>query len=114
MASKRHLILQQIYEYRKGVRHLSLVTMSRAEAAETVPLLDRASIDHFVQTVNIDKVNLYFGHTIVVDTIRMIVTKPLNRLTPEEDFMLGVLLGYEKEAQCRRFLSRKRAGIAST
>lgn len=37
----------------------------------------------------------------------MIVTRPLNLLTPEEDFMLGTMLGYDICAQCERYCERK-------
>ena len=107
--SKRHLILHQIYEFRKGVRQLIMITMTAAEAAGTATLLERESIAHFAQSVHKNKFNLYFGHASFVETVRRIVTKPLNCLTPEEDFILGILLGYDKEAQCRRFLEKKRA-----
>ncbi|ACO79374.1 hypothetical protein AvCA_32120 [Azotobacter vinelandii CA] len=38
--------------------------------------------------------------------MRTIVTKPLHELTPEQDFILGTLLGYDREQQCLRFLTR--------
>jgi hypothetical protein len=41
---------------------------------------------------------------------RSFVTRPLNALTVEEDFMLGTLLGYDREQQCRRFLTRSGRG----
>ena len=42
----------------------------------------------------------------LVETVRRFVDKPLCELTPEEDFMLGALLGYDREQQCRRYLER--------
>lgn len=35
------------------------------------------------------------------------VTRPLNQLTPEEDFILGAMLGYDICAQCERYCKRK-------
>ncbi len=35
--------------------------------------------------------------------IRLIVDRPLNLLTPEEDFILGAMLGYDICAQCERY-----------
>ncbi len=35
------------------------------------------------------------------------MTRPLNQLTPEEDFILGTMLGYDLCAQCERFCERK-------
>lgn len=95
-----------LYEFRKGVRQLFMMTMSAAEAALIVPHLQAASIDHYVQDVTETKVNLFFGRPALVATVRSVVTKPLNQLTPEEDFILGTLLGYDREQQCRRFLAR--------
>jgi hypothetical protein len=38
--------------------------------------------------------------------VRRFVDKPLSHLTPPEDFMLGMLLGYAADQQCRRLLGR--------
>ena len=35
------------------------------------------------------------------------VNKPLSQLTPEEDFILGAMLGYDICAQCERYCERK-------
>ena len=35
------------------------------------------------------------------------ITKPLNQLTPEEDFILGAMLGYDIRVQCERYCERK-------
>lgn len=43
-----------------------------------------------------------------LDAIRMIVTKPLCQLSPEEDFILGAMLGYDICAQCERYCERKK------
>jgi hypothetical protein len=42
-----------------------------------------------------------------MEAIRLIVTRPLNQLTPEEDFILGAMLGYDICAQCERYCKRK-------
>ena len=97
-----------VYEYERGVRLLQMMTLAAAEAAVLVEQLDRASIDHYRQEISPEKVNLFFGKTAMVETARRIVTKPLNLLSPEEDFMLGTLLGYDREQQCLRYLARKK------
>ena len=68
--------------------------------------LQRRGIHHFVQELSPVKVNLFFGRSAFVAVARSLVTRPLNALTAEEDFMLGTLLGYDCEQQCRRFLTR--------
>ncbi len=103
---KRYLVNHQIYEYRKGVRQLSMMTLTTTESHQVVGVLMKASIDHYIQIVNAQKVNLFFGHPIAVKMVRKIAIKPLNLLSPEEDFMLGTLLGYDREAQCRRYLAK--------
>ena len=54
-----------------------------------------------------DKVNLYFGKRSCLDAVQTFVDKPLNKLTPEEDFMLGIMLGYDISMQCERYCKRK-------
>ncbi|WP_028910046.1 DUF2023 family protein [Prevotella sp. AGR2160] len=39
--------------------------------------------------------------------VRQMVNRPLNRLSPEEDFILGAMLGYDICAQCERYCERK-------
>ncbi|GLK59522.1 MULTISPECIES: DUF2023 family protein [Azotobacter] len=97
---------QYIYEYRKGVRQLFLLTMAPHEAMALQKRLEKESIDCYVQDVGMTKVNVFFGRGPCVETVRTIVTKPLHELTPEQDFILGTLLGYDREQQCLRFLTR--------
>ncbi|MCB9948394.1 MAG: DUF2023 family protein [Rhodospirillaceae bacterium] len=101
------LFKHSLYEYEKGVRKLQMMTLTAAEAAILVERLDAASIDHYRQEISPEKVNLFFGRAALVKTAQQIVTKPLNLLSPEEDFILGTLLGYDGEQQCLRYLAKK-------
>lgn len=100
------LFQHHVYEYGRGVRALFLMTLCRAELSLVLARLGRHGIDHFVQEVSPVKVNLFFGRPAFVAVARAVVNRPLNALTAEEDFMLGTLLGYDKEQQCRRYLGR--------
>mgnify|MGYP000851600869 len=40
--------------------------------------------------------------------MRHIITRPLNQLTAEEDFILGTMLGYDLCQQCKRYCNKKR------
>ncbi|MGJ0396866.1 MAG: DUF2023 family protein [Methylocystis sp.] len=100
------LVHHNIYEYGRGVRALFLMTVSRRELALALDKLDAHGIPRFVQDLSPVKANLFFGRPAFVAVARAIVTRPLNALTAEEDFMLGTLLGYDREQQCRRFLTR--------
>jgi Protein of unknown function (DUF2023). len=104
----QQIFTHYLYEYRKGVRLLFMMTMSAAEAALIVPHLQAAAIDHFLHEVSTTKVNVFFGRAAPVATVRQVVNKPLHALTAEEDFILGTLLGYDREQQCERYLSRRR------
>ena len=103
----QHVFKHHLYEYKKGVRHLFMMTVSAAEAAAMAQHLASASIDHYLQELSPQKANLFFGRAAVVEATRRVVTKPLNLLSPEEDFILGSLLGYDKEQQCLRYLAKK-------
>ena len=97
---------QYLYEYRKGVRHLFMMTLSAHEAAQVGRRLEREAVDFHVHPVGEAKANLFFGRPPCVALVRTMLTKPLNQLSPEEDFILGTLLGYDREQQCLRFLTR--------
>ena len=88
------MLLHHIYEFQKGVRRLVLCTICPTCARLMAERLQARRIDYLVQPVTADKVNLYFGHRACLDAVRMFVHKPLNELSAEEDFMLGVMLGY--------------------
>lgn len=103
-------LLNHLYEYRKGVRQLFMMTMGAEDAPQIQRRLETESIEYYVHEVNASKVNVFFGKPAWVETARNIVTKPLGRLSPEEDFILGTLLGYDKEQQCLRFLAMAKPG----
>lgn len=102
------MLLHHIYEFQKGVRRLVLCTICPTCARLMAERLQARRIDYLVQPVTADKVNLYFGHRACLDAVRMFVHKPLNELSAEEDFMLGVMLGYDLPMQCERYCTRKR------
>lgn len=106
VATVLRLFHHHVYEYGRGVRALFLMTLSREEVALVVARLEREGIAHFVQEVSAAKANVFFGRGPYVAVARAIVTRPLNALSAEEDFMLGTLLGYDREQQCRRYLQR--------
>lgn len=106
------VLYNHIYEYKKGIRKLVLFTMNNKHSELALKRLDSQHIGYFIQKAGKNSINLYFGHTECLETIKMFVDRPLNRLTPEEDFILGALLGYDITHQCKRFCSRKKIGVA--
>lgn len=101
------VLMNHIYEYKKGVRRMILFTCNRRFEQQACHRLYRQSIDYVVQPAGKENVNVYFGRKECLDAIRLFVTRPLNELSPEEDFILGALLGYDICAQCERYCERK-------
>ena len=90
-----------------------LYTTNKKNEAFAVKRLERQHIKFIVQPVDGERINLFFGCDECIDAIRLLVNRPLNRLTPEEDFILGALLGYDICVQCRRYCDRKARHLAS-
>ena len=91
-----------IYEYKKGLRSLILTTEKSQNRAVIESKLKREKIPYEIKNVNEKVINVFFGNK---DCIKVVSTfdKPLNKLTPEQDFMLGIMLGYDKILQCKRY-----------
>ncbi len=56
---------------------------------------------------------MVFGSRPAVKVVRGFMVGPLCHLSAEHDFMLGVLLGYDREMQCARYLGRADAAVDS-
>ena len=97
-----------IYEYKKGLRNLILHTMAASDVEPALKKLNANNIHYIVQQVTAQKVNVFFGTKECVEVIRCFCRKKLNELSPEEDFILGTLLGYNQVVQCTRYLKNKK------
>ncbi len=104
--SEMKVLMNHIYEYKKGVRRMVLFTCDRRYEPFATRRLSNQSIDYVVQPAGKENVNVYFGRPECLDAIRLFVTRPLNELSPEEDFILGAMLGYDICVQCRRYCER--------
>jgi hypothetical protein len=100
------VLTHQMYEIKKGVRNLALLTMSDGKAQKAVERLESRDIRYFVQHFAPGRANVFFGRFECVEVARRLAKRKLNQLTSEEDFILGVLLGYDSSEQCRRYLKR--------
>lgn len=105
------LLPQYLYELGKGVRQLFMLTMTPREAQAVQARLDRDGIAFYRQKVNEEKVNLYFGNAQFVAVAQRLAIRPVCQLSAEEDFILGTLLGYDREQQCRRYLGKLDIGL---
>lgn len=93
-----------LYEVLKGTKPVALLTCAVLFEEKIVKKLEKAGLDYVIQHLSNDKINVFFGKKPCIELIRAALLKPLNELNPYEDFILGTILGYNIEAQCRRFL----------
>lgn len=102
------VFLNHIYEYKKGVRSMVLFTVNRKYEDFAIARLKKQQIDFLVQPITGKSINLFFGRPECIQAIRHLTDRPLNMLTPEEDFILGAMLGYDICTQCKRYCKRKK------
>lgn len=96
-----------IYEYRKGLRNLILHTTATANYFDIKSRLEKLCIDYQIYVLNDKAINVFFGDRNCVEIIRKINKEKLVEYTPEEDFILGTMLGYCRKQQCERYLKLK-------
>lgn len=101
------VLVHHVYEYRKGLRSLVLHTIGSEHEADAVKKLNANDIDYIIHEVDGKKINIFFGARECVEIIRSFGHKKLNDFTDEEDFILGIMLGYSRLEQCRRYIKRK-------
>lgn len=101
------VLTNHIYEYKKGVRRMVLFTFHEKYEDVAKARLDHQNIKYIIMPVGNGCLNLFFGREECLEAIRLMVTRPLNELSPEEDFILGAMLGYDICVQCERFCDRK-------
>lgn len=101
------VLYHHIYEYKKGIRRLVLHTMKSKYREYAEQRLKDSGICYWIQIVNEKTINVFFGDRECVEVICSFGGKFLNQYTPEEDFILGVLLGYDPTKQCQRYMEMK-------
>ncbi|QLC51261.1 DUF2023 family protein [Methanolobus zinderi] len=107
------VLRHHVYEYQKGIRHLVLHTSSVNFEKEIVKLLEKKNVDYFIQRFSDQKINVFFGDRKCISVLKRIGQKNLSEFTDEEDFMLGIMLGYDTLKQCERYLKRKNTNLAA-
>jgi hypothetical protein len=96
-----------IYEYKKGLRNLVLTTEKQEHRSHIEDRLQGNKIDYVIQDVNPQTMNVFFGAKDCVEVVKTFIDKRLNKLSPEQDFILGIMLGYDRLKQCSRYLDFK-------
>lgn len=103
---------QLVYEYQKGLRDLCLLTCLSEHEERIKKTLGRMKIDCLIYHIENNKINVFFGMATCLEIIKQFSCRELNKLSAEEDFMLGIMLGYGKAQQYERFLARAMPNIA--
>ena len=101
------VFIHMLYELDKGVRILSLLTTSYDNEEVIREKLEECGYDYMIEYLNEKMINVYFGNKDSIKVVKSFNKSSLSYLSPEEDFILGVLLGYNTEKQCQRYLNRK-------
>lgn len=94
-----------IYEVKKGTKPMALVTVKKSDTEKYVEKIRKNNLAVFVQNID-EKDNIFFGTQNCIKIISGFAAKGLNMLTPEEDFILGIMLGYSRTQQCNRYLNK--------
>lgn len=95
-----------IYEYKKGMRDLSLHTCEKNELEKYTEYLKKTQIQYYIIDLGNNKVNLFFGNPYCIEILKKFSNSQLNKITPYEDFILGIMLGYSRNEQYTRVLSK--------
>ena len=94
-----------IYEYHTGIRNLFLTTEKAKYKNIIQERLEKDKIAYTIHEIPNNKINVYFGAQQCVDVVKSFKNKVLSNLTPEQDFILGIMLGYDRVKECERYLN---------
>ncbi len=93
-----------IYEFKKGLRNLILHTAPVRDVPEIVRALTSQGIAYKLSYLRNGHVNVFFGHPDCIAVLGIFGDKSFSDYTKEEDLILGVMLGYGRLEECRRYL----------
>lgn len=101
------VFIHHIYEYKKGLRSLILTTEKKTNQEYIEKRLEKEGIPYIITPVGerAKTINVFFGNEDCINVVKTF-QKPLNKLSDEQDFMLGIMLGYDKILQCQRYIKR--------
>jgi len=106
--NKFAVLNEQIYGYKHGIRPLVLQTMQVEDKAAIEKRLQRDKLNYHLQEAPGGRnLNVFFGDKPCVDVVKTFGSTTLSKLSPEKDFILGIMLGYNKTKQCERYLKLK-------
>ena len=86
------VFIHHIYEYQKGIRNLILHTTDKKNIEIIKEKLNSENIDYIIYHLGKQRINVFFGAKECVEVIKNINKLSLTAYTPEEDFILGIML----------------------
>lgn len=95
-----------IYEHKKGMRDLALYTCKKEKIKYFEKLLHLTKTNYKIMHLPPNKYNIFFGNKECLNILENFSSENLNKLTPQEDFILGIMLGYSRNEQYARFLKK--------
>lgn len=104
---RMELFKNLIYEYKKGVRDMILYTCKTSDFEKYREIMNLTKIPYHTEHIGQNKCNIYFGNPKCLNILKNFSSTDLNKITPEEDFILGIMLGYSRKEQYSRVLKRK-------
>lgn len=106
--NENHFVfLHHIYEYKKGLRNLVLHTTNKKSKKRIKERLLRENIHNIIYDIGSKNINVFFGSKTCIEIIKHINKEKLFDFSDEEDFILGTMLGYDRDIQCKRYLEKK-------
>lgn len=108
--ARLQVFYHHLYEFKKGLRNLVLTTESTESRKAIEDRLLKDNIAYIIHEIGANKINVFFGNKSCIDVVSTLNSR-LNKLTPEQDFMLGIMLGYDRLKQCDRYLKIKSNGM---
>lgn len=104
--ANNRVFYNQVSEYKKGLRNLVLTTEKEQSREVIENWLSKEKIPYIIHEICANKINVYFGSQSCINIVAGF-DKELNKISPEQDFILGIMLGYDRLQQCDRYLKRK-------
>ena len=100
-----NVFAHHLYEYNRGLRRLILHTTKSEYMDQIINKLENRNIDFIIRKVTETKINVFFGDAYCIKVLKTFNDLDLKTLKPEQDFILGAMLGYDMEIHCKRYLS---------
>ncbi|WP_448821015.1 DUF2023 family protein [Cetobacterium sp.] len=101
------VFIHHIYEFEKGIRNLILHTISEDLLSFVENKLETKKIAYKIYKLKNGRYNVFFGDESCINVIKKIDKPNLSEYSAEEDFILGIMLGYDRKKQCDRYIQFK-------